>query len=63
MKIKISIGNISLTASLKNNETARSIYDALLFNLPYNVWGDEIYFSIPVHLDLEEGREIMEVVH
>jgi hypothetical protein len=61
MKIKISIGNVSLTASLLDNETARRIYDALPFNLPFNVWGDEIYFSIPVHLDLEEGREIMEV--
>ena len=61
MKIKISIGNVSLTANLNDNETARRIYNALPFNLPYNVWGDEIYFSIPVHLDLEEGREIMEV--
>ena len=60
MKIKISIGSVSLTANLEDNETARRIYDALPFNLPYNVWGDEIYFSIPVHLDLEEGREIME---
>jgi hypothetical protein len=61
MKIKISIGNVSLTARLLDNETARRIYDALPFNLPFNVWGDEIYFSIPVHLNLEEGREIMEV--
>lgn len=61
MKIKISIVNVSLTAHLKDNETARRIYDALPFNLPYNVWGDEIYFSIPVYLDLEEGRKIMEV--
>lgn len=61
MKIKISIGTVSLIANLKDNETARRIYEALPFNLSYNVWGDEIYFSIPVHLDLEEGREIMEV--
>jgi len=61
MKIKISIGNLSLTANLKDNETARRIYNALPFDLPHNVWGDEIYFSIPVHLDIEEGREIMEV--
>ena len=60
MKIRITVGNASLTANLKDNETARRIYDALPLNLPYNVWGDEIYFSIPVHLDLEEGREIME---
>jgi hypothetical protein len=61
MKIKISIGDISLTANLNDSEIARQIYDALPFDLPFNVWGDEIYFSIPVHLDLEEGREIMEV--
>ena len=36
MKIKISIGNVSLTANLKDNETARRIYDALPFNLPFN---------------------------
>lgn len=61
MKIKISVGNVSLSATLEDNKTARRIYDALPFDLPYNVWGDEIYFSIPVHLDLEEGREIMEI--
>jgi len=61
MKIKISLGNVSLTAYLKDNETTRKIFDALPFKLPYNVWGDEIYFSIPVYLDLEEGREIMEL--
>jgi hypothetical protein len=61
MKIKISIGNIFLTANLDDSEIARQIFDALPFDLPYNVWGDEIYFSIPVHLDLKEGREVMEV--
>jgi hypothetical protein len=61
MKIKISVGNVALTANLLDNETARRIYDALPLDLPYNVWGDEIYFSIPVRLDLEDGREIMEV--
>ncbi len=61
MKIKIKVGDISVIAVLEDNETAKKIYDALPFDLPYNVWGDEIYFSIPVHLELEEGREIMEV--
>ncbi len=61
MKIRIKVGETTLTATLDDNETARKIYDALPFDLPYNVWGDEIYFSIPVHLDLEEGRETMEV--
>ena len=37
-------------------------FDAMPFDVPYNVWGDEIYCSIPVHLDMEEpGQEIMEI--
>ena len=61
MKIKISVGNVSLTATLEDNETARGIYDTLPLDEPYDVWGDEIYFSIPVRLDLQEGRETMEI--
>ncbi|MFC1900754.1 cyclophilin-like family protein, partial [Chloroflexota bacterium] len=26
-----------------------------------NLWGDEIYFSIPVSLELEDGKELVEV--
>ncbi|RJP33937.1 MAG: hypothetical protein C4527_03465 [Candidatus Omnitrophota bacterium] len=61
MKIRISVGPVNLTATLWDNETARVIYDALPFDLPYHTWGDEIYFAIPVSLEPEDGREIMEV--
>ncbi|MEW6238992.1 MAG: cyclophilin-like fold protein [Candidatus Omnitrophota bacterium] len=60
MKIKISVGDAILEAELSNNETAKAIYNALPFDLPYNVWGDEIYFGVPVRLEQEEGQEIME---
>ena len=26
-----------------------------------NVWGEEIYFAIPVNLELEKGQELVEV--
>ncbi len=62
MKIQITVGDAVLSATLEDNATAQAIYDAMPFDVPYNVWGDEIYFSIPVHLDMEEpGREIMEI--
>jgi hypothetical protein len=60
MKIKITVGDISLTATLSDNETARRITRVLPLESSYNVWGDEFYFSIPVQMDIEEGREIME---
>jgi len=61
MKIRIKVGNAALEAELFNNETAKAIYAALPFDLPYNVWGDEIYFGVPIRLEQEEGQEIMEV--
>ncbi len=61
MKIKITVGDVELTATLLENQTAQTIYDALPFDFPYTTWGDEIYFGIPVTLDVEEGRELMDI--
>ncbi len=61
MKIKIKVGDVALNASLLKNNAANAIYDALPFDLPFNHWGDEIYFGIPLDLEIEEGREEMEI--
>jgi uncharacterized protein len=62
MKIQITVRDAVLSAILEDNATAQAIYDAMPFDVPYNVWGDEIYCSIPVHLDIEEpGQEIMAI--
>ena len=61
MKIKITVGNISLRATLSDNKTAQAIYNTLPIESSYNVWGDEFYFAIPVHMFIEEGRDIMEI--
>ena len=61
MKIRIIVGQEVFSADLLENETAKAIYQALPFDLPYNTWGNEIYFEIPVHLELENGQEIMEI--
>ena len=50
-KIRIETGNISLTAELNGSDTAISIYNMLPLSGTANIWGDEVYFTIPVHID------------
>jgi hypothetical protein len=50
-KIRIESGDISLVATLNGSPTANSIYDKLPLSGTANTWGDEIYFTIPLHLD------------
>ncbi len=47
-KILISAGDLSLEAELNDSPTARKVWEALPLEGPANVWGDEIYFEIPV---------------
>ena len=47
-KITIKAGEISLEAELNDSPTAQQIWDALPITGAANVWGDEIYFEIPV---------------
>lgn len=62
MKIKISSGNIHAVAELKNTPTAKAIYNVLPIEGAANRWGDEIYFVIPINLELEDNaKEIVEV--
>jgi hypothetical protein len=52
-KINISVGKVSLTAELLDTPTATRILDALPIEGSANVWGDEIYFDIPLGLEQE----------
>jgi len=52
-KISISIGNVSVEAETLDTPTAGKILEALPFESTANVWGDEIYFDIPLNLDPE----------
>lgn len=45
----------------KNPKTVREIWNNLPFRARANTWGEEIYFSIPVHLDLENSQEVVEL--
>ena len=53
-KISITVADVSIVADLFETPTARAVHDALPLKGSANVWGDEIYFDIPLHLALEE---------
>jgi len=51
--ITITVDTITLSAELNDSPTAQAIWDALPLTGTANVWGDEIYFGIPVDLKAE----------
>ena len=61
-KIKITAGEVSAAASLNDGGTAQAIWDALPIDGRASVWGDEIYFGIPVQRQQEpDARDRVEV--
>lgn len=60
--ISITAGSVSMTAEIDDSATADAIYDALPISGSANVWGDEIYFGIPVNLGPDsDATDVMEV--
>jgi hypothetical protein len=57
--INIVAGQVSATAQLNDSQTADAIWNALPIEARGNTWGDEIYFSIPVRIAEENGREVV----
>jgi len=57
MRIKIKTGDIELEAELYDNKTSDKIYEILPIKGKVQTWGDEIYFEIPLHVDLEDSAK------
>jgi hypothetical protein len=58
-KIRITAGAIEAMAELNDTRTARAIWEVLPITGRVSLWGDEIYFSIPLSLKLEAGQELV----
>ncbi len=58
-KIRIIAGTAEAEAELNDTKTAQAIWEALPIKGHINLWGDEIYFSIPLSLELESGQELV----
>ena len=52
-KIKITAGDVEMTATLIESGTAGAFLDILPVESKGNRWGDEIYFKIPLSLEGE----------
>ncbi len=59
MRIKIKSDKFEFKAILDETETAKAIYESLPFKAKGFRWGGEIYFSIPIQLDYEDPKEIV----
>ena len=57
--IKITLGEVEAEAELNDSNTAEQVWEALPIEADFNIWGDEIYFPIPVQAELEDGRSVV----
>ena len=61
-RVSITAGNVVLSAELNDSPTSQAIWDALPITASANLWGDEIYFEIPVDIpQSENARHDMEI--
>jgi hypothetical protein len=59
-KIRILVSDLRVEAELNESKTAQMVWEVLPFEAKTNLWGEEIYFSIPVKTGPEEGaREVV----
>ena len=58
-KITITVEDIKMSAELNDSETAQKIWKTLPIEGSVNTWGDEIYFSIPVNVGLENAKAVV----
>ncbi|MCY4436220.1 MAG: cyclophilin-like fold protein [Chloroflexi bacterium] len=60
-RIRIRCGELEAAATLNETDTAQAIWEALPIKGSANVWGDEIYFRIPVALTEDNAQEVVEL--
>jgi len=58
-EIKITVGELEVKAWLNETNTATKLLEILPISARVNLWGDEIYFSIPLDTGLENGKEVV----
>jgi len=60
-QIRIKIGGVIALGELYETKTADAIWQALPLRSNIHTWGEEIYFSIPLKMELEAGQEVVDL--
>ncbi len=60
-RIRICVGPVSVAAELEDNQTAARIVEVLPLNAQAALWGDEIYFGLPVFMAVDDTVDQVEV--
>jgi hypothetical protein len=59
--ISIKAGAVQVKAQLNSTRTARSLSGILPIKATANTWADEIYFDVPLNMEIESGREVVDM--
>ena len=59
--INILTGQLDIKVQLNETKTAKELFEVLPISSNVNTWGDEIYFSIPLKADIENGIEEVDI--
>ncbi len=61
-RIVITAGQLKIAAELNDSPTAQAVWEVLPIQAEANIWGDEIYFEIPVKMaQAPEARAEVEI--
>ncbi|NIM04267.1 MAG: hypothetical protein GTN69_04395 [Armatimonadetes bacterium] len=60
-RIKIRAKKVEVIAELDNSDTSQSVMESLPAQATANLWGDEIYFTLPVECCQTNMQEVVEM--
>ena len=60
-EIRITAGQVTVSATLNDTDTATMVWDALPIKASANLWGQEIYFRIPIAAGEESVQEVVDM--
>jgi len=60
-EIRLTVGGLEASAWFSETSTAMKVFDILPVTSSVNIWGDEIYFNIPVETGLENAKETVDL--
>lgn len=55
-RVRVTLGEVIVTATLNDSKTAQLLWDALPFESKAQRWGDEVYFQIRIETGEEDPQ-------